>query len=452
MPMKPAHLAIALVSFTLASCGQDGSTTQNTTDMSAGAMDMMTMPPSDQGNIERDMSTMPEPEDMHGGSEDMSAPSTEDMTTALDMTTADMMTAPSSVASCLAHIQNYEASELDYEQYSPTLGSHCFGTNNQQIEGIEKVVFFGDSVTMGTPPLDELSFEAAAEEFANPGGDGNLYRGQLAEMLANRFDLDRGAQWEDWKKYDKIKLKSGVVFPTSRDDFEQEPPPRHSGDFSNCSRSGADNDDLIRADMDGQLMQCFPNDSGETFAGTNRLVPGGSPHKTLVIMTMGGNNIAPLSQEYENDPTGRAALIDKMMEDLRRAIKHLKDPTYFPAGVSIVFANPYGYTDGTGDLESCPGAREAGFANWANQQEYVDMLHDINNRYMQIAMEEGADLLFMDEFFCGHGYVAGGANADTNNVCYRGAGASTWFDGTCIHPTREGHDEIAKMFMAIIEE
>ena len=41
---------------------------------------------------------------------------------------------------------------VDYDQFSPTIGSHCAGTNHQDIAGVEHVGFFGDSITVGTPP------------------------------------------------------------------------------------------------------------------------------------------------------------------------------------------------------------------------------------------------------------------------------------------------------------
>src|SRR5262245_55424568 len=40
----------------------------------------------------------------------------------------------------------------DYDQFGPVIGSHCHGTNHQDITGVEKVVFLGDSITAGTPP------------------------------------------------------------------------------------------------------------------------------------------------------------------------------------------------------------------------------------------------------------------------------------------------------------
>ncbi|NJK32083.1 MAG: hypothetical protein HC927_06510 [Deltaproteobacteria bacterium] len=40
----------------------------------------------------------------------------------------------------------------DYTGLDVIVGSHCLGTNHQDITDIERVVFLGDSVTVGTPP------------------------------------------------------------------------------------------------------------------------------------------------------------------------------------------------------------------------------------------------------------------------------------------------------------
>ena len=61
-----------------------------------------------------------------------------------------------------------------YAQFNPIIGSHCGGTNHQDITGIERVVFVGDSVTVGTPPQDPLTY----------------YRYVLALEIAERFNLE----------------------------------------------------------------------------------------------------------------------------------------------------------------------------------------------------------------------------------------------------------------------
>src|SRR5258708_6468938 len=42
----------------------------------------------------------------------------------------------------------------NYDQFNPKYPlTHCSGTNQQDITGVQKVVFLGDSVTVGTPPI-----------------------------------------------------------------------------------------------------------------------------------------------------------------------------------------------------------------------------------------------------------------------------------------------------------
>ncbi|MDP6933674.1 MAG: SGNH/GDSL hydrolase family protein, partial [Myxococcota bacterium] len=79
---------------------------------------------------------------------------------------------------CFSQILDPDGGGPDYEPWDPTVASHCSGTDHQDIEGVERVVFLGDSVTVGTPPTD-------AEDW---------YRNLLAEQLAEEFDL----QAPDW--------------------------------------------------------------------------------------------------------------------------------------------------------------------------------------------------------------------------------------------------------------
>src|SRR5262245_61415553 len=53
---------------------------------------------------------------------------------------------------CFAGIGDPAGGGPNYDQFHPVVGSHCAGTNHQDITGIEKVVFLGDSITEGTPP------------------------------------------------------------------------------------------------------------------------------------------------------------------------------------------------------------------------------------------------------------------------------------------------------------
>jgi lysophospholipase L1-like esterase len=67
--------------------------------------------------------------------------------------------------------------ELDnphYEQFVPVVADHCQGTHHQDIRGVERVVFLGDSITAGTPPT-----------LPN-----QLYRMRLEQRLREAFGQD----------------------------------------------------------------------------------------------------------------------------------------------------------------------------------------------------------------------------------------------------------------------
>ena len=283
------------------------------------------------------------------------------------------------------------------------IGSHCKGTNNQDITDIERVVFLGDSVTVGTPPsLPEDS-----------------YRAQLADELAMQFDLV--APNYLWKTPDPV---NGVALVES------------SGAFSSCSEWGARTDDLLEGGM--QIENCFPPEE--------RL------YRTLVVMTMGGNDMAAVAKDgLEGVAMDQLWMdVDKMVQYQRDAMHwFLDDPLKFPKGVFVVFANIYEFTDGTADLVSCPAAGLAGFdMNWPDPTELQLMANYANQSFAEIVEETQVDMTFMFETFCGRGFHA----SDPASPCYRGPDEPTWFDLTCIHPTPDGHDAITDIFLATITE
>jgi lysophospholipase L1-like esterase len=288
----------------------------------------------------------------------------------------------------------------NYNEFDVELGSHCRGTNQQDITDIERVVFVGDSVTVGTPPT----------------GAGAFYRSIVADELAALFGLQPPEFL--WKQYDPFGGTSVL---------------RESGDFASCAVWGARNDDLLP-----QLEQCFAPDDFQL--------------RTLVVTTMGGNDGAALARDYLD-----GVPLATILEDLEMVVAQhemaidwlVGDPNKFPAGVFVVNANVYEFTDFTLDFLSCPAAGTAGFdSNPENPAILLGSLNHINEEYMRIAEENGTDVVFMFEGFCGHGYHSG----DPASPCYRGPGNENWFDLTCIHPTATGHGELAQMFMDVITE
>lgn len=295
------------------------------------------------------------------------------------------------------------AIQLDYAQFSPVIGTHCKGTNHQDIIDIERVVFLGDSVTVGTPPT-----------LAN-----DYYRAQLADALADRFGLvPPNGLWDQSNPIDGVALI------------------KDSGDFSSCAKWGARTDDFLPPGP--QIDDCFPPDLMDK--------------RTLVITTMGGNDIAAIAKDGANGKP-----YDQVMTDAEAAVQKMRDavhwftddPNKFPNGVFVVFANVYEFTDGTADLMSCPAAGLGGFDKpWAEPDKLIDMMLWFNEQYMDIAVETKTDMIFLLETFCGHGFKAD----DPMAPCYRGPGQDTLFDLTCIHPTPKGHDVITDLFTAVVDE
>ena len=289
----------------------------------------------------------------------------------------------------------------DYSLFQPTVGSHCQGTNHQDIQGVERVVFLGDSVTVGTPPSTEPEF----------------YRNQVADDLAAEFGLERPNWfWQSVNPFDGVS-------------YIQE-----SGDFASCAKWGARTDDLMRDNA--QVQNCLPEDKRHL--------------KTLVVMTIGGNDLANLTQGFQE---GRpvADLWDQTRESMalmREAVEWITAPGTFPNGVWVVFTNLYEFTDGTGDTGSCPAAALAGMGDAITDPALADMVIWSMEEFLSIAVDTRTDMLFLLESFCGHGY----SRDDPNARCYRGPDTELWFDLTCIHPNPTGHRAIADMMMSVVRE
>lgn len=300
-----------------------------------------------------------------------------------------------------------EANTLpNYDQFGPVLGSHCVGTNHQAIEDVERVVFLGDSITVGSRPT--LPQQA--------------YRAVLGDMLRDQYGLSYGDALAEflWKAPDPF---SGQVAQMT------------AGDFSSCAEWGARNDDLNGAG--NQIETCFPEES----LGL----------RTLVVMTMGGNDVSSLAQDaIDGVPMEQLwASTEAFVALEREAVEWLTTPGRFPNGVYVVFANIYEFTDGTGDVMSCDVSGLAGFDQPVpNPQELTELILWANEQYMSIAVDTQTDMLFLLETFCGHGF----GNEDPESPCYRGPGTPRWFDLTCIHPNPEGHGVIADNFMSIVSE
>jgi lysophospholipase L1-like esterase len=278
------------------------------------------------------------------------------------------------------------------------IGGHCYGTNHQEIAAVERVVFLGDSITVGTPPT------LASD----------VYRARLADRLATRFGL-----------------RPPDLLWKSANPFTGEAALRSSGGFASCARWGARTDDLA-----AQIADCFPAAERQK--------------RTLVVLTVGGNDIAAITRDGAHAPFEQSrAQTEAFVALLREAVRWLKDPANLPGGAWVIFSNMYEFTDATGDVSSCPTASLAGFSEpWDRPEDLERLVLWATEQYMSIAVETRSDLLLLLEHFCGHGF----RNDDPSGRCYRGPGAERWLDLSCIHPNPTGHARIAEMFLAVVEE
>ena len=307
------------------------------------------------------------------------------------------------VAQCYADdYVNPPMDGTDYDQFGPIVGSHCMGTNHQDITGVERVVLLGDSVTVGTPPTLSADY----------------YRVELADALADEFGLAKPSLlWNTVNVFDGVTVV------------------KESGDFASCAKWGARTDDLLEDNP--QIASCFPAES--------------LSKRTLVIMTMGGNDIASLTKAASNGATQAELWAQTMdfVQKQRDAVAWFYEPGRFPNGVFVVFANIYEFTDGTGNVQACDVSGLAGFDKPVPAPaELKEMVVWANEQYMSIAVDHGADMIFLLEDFCGHGFEHDNPDAP----CYRGPGTDVWFDLTCIHPNPTGHDHIRDMFLAVVKE
>ncbi len=185
----------------------------------------------------------------------------------------------------------------------------------------------------------------------------------------------------------------------------------------------------------GQLQQCLDADRYD--------------EPVLVIMTMGGNDLSGLASDLLEGATESTVhdRLDGGIADLEDALSWFRDeePTRFPGGIHMAFTNVYEYTDGTGDLSSCPSAEVLGYGGVVPGAR--DLAVRLNESFVRLAVDYGFDVVFLLEHFCGRGFYAD----DSDNECFRGPDTETWFDGSCIHPTPVGHQQIAGLFMDVID-
>lgn len=117
---------------------------------------------------------------------------------------------------CFADIQD-GLIVWDYDVQGITTGSHCKGTNQQDIKGIQRIVYLGDSIMNGTPPTPQ------------------------AQMVRNRLDP---------------LLKARFPGATSK----------------SCAVNGARNDDLMKS----QIPNCFGDAATRNVKTLTLVISGGN--------------------------------------------------------------------------------------------------------------------------------------------------------------------------------
>jgi len=200
-------------------------------------------------------------------------------------------------------------------------------------------------------------------------------------------------------------------------------------EIANCSAWGAKT-----ADLAAQIESCLP---------------GVQNARTLIVMTIGGNDMNAYAKDAMTDtPAQTLAKVDESVARMDAALTRLLDPAHFPHGSFVVFSNVYEFTDGTRDLQACPAAGLAGFNMPAPAQMVPAHLH-LQEEYMRLAVAHHVDMVFSLERFCGHGF----RRDDATGQCYLGPGTALWFDPfTCIHPNTDGHAELARMFETTVAD
>lgn len=319
-------------------------------------------------------------------------------------------TSPPPPAPCFEDI----ASPVDYTSSGAVLNSTCTGTNHQDISGIQRVVFVGDSVTAGAPiPTDWSSWELTdASEW---------YRNVLADEFVARWGLEA----PDWF-WENVDLTSGESYT------------KESGDFANCSKWGARTDDLAKDNS--QLADCIPEDKRDVH--------------NLVLMTIGGNDLYNLLDHLKSGDADEATMRaewDAALVDLSDAIHGLTDdPSAYPGGLSIIVADIFDVTDATAaaDIADCEGAQAIGLSDPLVDPFTAELAIQWQESLLALSVETGIDVAFMGETFCGHGYNWD----DTTGRCYRGGDPNIYFDASCEHPTKYGHAAIASTMLGVIDE
>ncbi|MEM3586015.1 MAG: SGNH/GDSL hydrolase family protein [Candidatus Jordarchaeaceae archaeon] len=159
-------------------------------------------------------------------------------------------------------------------------------------------------------------------------------------------------------------------------------------------------------------------------------VPTGENQFTIIIMTVGGND---LLHHYGVSEERGLKLSYEMQKKLLRIITILQDSEKFPEPARIYIGNIYDPSDGLGE-----GLEKEGYSPWPDG---LKVLSHWNKRIEEVAKERGLTLVDIHRHFLGHGLNY------NNPKCkyYDAKDNSTWLK-LGIEPNARGAHEIRKLF------
>lgn len=164
-------------------------------------------------------------------------------------------------------------------------------------------------------------------------------------------------------------------------------------------------------------------------------VPTGENQPTIVVMTVGGND---LLHHYGVPEERGVELSYEMKRNLLKIISCLQDPERFPKPAKIYIGNIYDPSDGMGNLE------KEGYSPWPDGLKVLDHW---NRRIQEVAEEKGLTLVDIHRHFLGHG-----VNYDDPSGKYYDPKDNTPWLRLVIEPNARGAHEIRKLFWEKIYE
>jgi lysophospholipase L1-like esterase len=159
-------------------------------------------------------------------------------------------------------------------------------------------------------------------------------------------------------------------------------------------------------------------------------VPTGENQPTIIIMTVGGND---LLHHYGVQEEKGLKLSFEMQKNLRKIITILQDSAKFPKPARIYIGNIYDPSDGIGE-----GLEKEGYSPWPDGLRVLDHW---NRRIQEVAQEKGLTLVDIHKHFLGHGINYNNPKGKHYNL----EDNSTWLK-LVIEPNSRGAHEIRKLF------